>query len=383
MRGRLRALRRTAVTALAVLLTVGLAVAPAEAVSRTVLIQEQDPAFEARFPDILKLDDGRLMVVYHRAVQHQDAPGMVMLMVRQLDGRWDPPVPALATTVGWRDRDMRDPKLGKMHDGSVVLTFFVPGDGVHYAVWKPGWTRFTAPEKLDTGLSESTASHGSVLALAGTDEVLVPFYTGAVNGGAWYRRMRWRPVDRQRLQPVGPARKFLANENQACPRYAEPSFVQIQTTVVAAVRVECAPTAPGQRAGARAVVIAKWQADDDVTVPDFQPYRDPSTGNPVLASSHHLLKTSNDQILFTYGDRTNETDRPTHARLITEPLQPWPLSAKVVPLYNSGGYDQANPSSVELSPGVFWTLAYNAKHRPASPTGGTLYTIRSTVQDDY
>ena len=40
--------------------------------------------------------------------------------------------------------DTRDPKLGKMNDGSVLLTFFVPGGRVFYSVWMPVWTRFTA-----------------------------------------------------------------------------------------------------------------------------------------------------------------------------------------------------------------------------------------------
>jgi hypothetical protein len=41
--------------------------------------------------------------------------------------------------------------------------------------------------------------------------------------------------------------------------------------------------------------------------------------------------------------------------------------SRVVPIYNSGSSDQANPSSVAIASGIFLTLGYNAKRRARRP----------------
>ena len=367
-----RALRRAAVAALAVVVTLGLAARPAEATVDMIAPIAQEPGeYEARFPDILKLRDGRLMAVWHRATAHAGVVGTIQLSYGSADGRtWTPAVPALANPDTMAGLDTRDPKLGMMNDGSVVLTFFVPGGKVYYSVWKPGWTRFTDPEQLlSPDLPAGIYSHGSALALADsgaqTSQVLIPVYTIGATGGAHVIRATWRPTVAPRLLVSG-SHKIISNDNPPGRRYTEPSLVQFGNTVVAAIRSE-------QDGDGSPVIIARWDAYAATPAYTFQSF----TG--VLANSHHLLKTAAGKVLFTYGDKA-QTNRPTVGMMISSPTGTW-VKGKVVPLYNSGSGDQGNPSSVETTPGTFLTLGYNAKTKAASPTGGTLWVIESHTAD--
>ncbi|WP_210407940.1 sialidase family protein [Allokutzneria sp. NRRL B-24872] len=357
---------------LAAVLLVGVTAQPATAaVSMVAKIVQEPGEFEARFPDVVKLNDGRLMAVWHRAAEHAGTVGTIRLSFGSANGRtWSAAAPALANPGSMNGIDTRDPKLGKMQDGSVVMTFFVPGGKVYYSVWKPGWTRFTDPVQLTApGLATGVYSHGSPLALADrgthTDQVLIPVYTGGPAGGAHYIQATWRPTADPRLQ-VSSAHKIIGNSNPPGRAYQEPSFVQYGDTVVAVVRAE-------QNGNGSPAIIARWNPYTAKPVFAYQSF----TG--VLANSHHLLKTASGKLLFTYGDRAR-TGRPTSGMLIGNPTATWAKS-KVLPLYNSGHGDQANPSSVEIAPGTFLTLGYNAKKKSASPSGGTLWVIESHASD--
>ncbi|SDN02534.1 sialidase/neuraminidase family protein [Allokutzneria albata] len=343
----------------------------AASVSVVAKIVQEPGEFEARFPDVIKLDDGRLMAVWHRAAEHQGEVGTIRLSFGSANGRtWGAPTPALAAPGSMNGIDTRDPKLGKMRDGSVVMTFFVPGGKVCYSVWKPGWTRFTDPLQLAApGISTGIYSHGGPLALAdrGThvDQVLIPVYSTGAAGGAHYIQATWRPTADPRLLVTG-SHKIITNSNPPGRAYQEPSFVQYGDTVVAVIRAQ-------QDGNGSPAVVARW--NPYTAKPEFA-YQS-FTG--VLANSHHLLKTASGKLLFTYGDRA-QASRPTVGTLINNPTGTW-ARGKTVPLYNSGAADQANPSSVETAPGTFLTLGYNAKKKTASPTGGTLWVIESHTAD--
>ena len=371
MRRSTRTLVRLVAAAAATILvaTVG---GPAVAVpTMTVKITQEEGDYEARFPDIVKLNDGRLMAVWHRATSHAGSVGTIQLSFGGGDGRtWSTPAPALANPGTMEGIDTRDPKLGKMNDGSVVLTFFVPGGKVYYSVWKPGWTRFTDPEQLIApAVSAGIYSHGGVLALAdnGTqvDQVLIPIYVGGTAGGAHFIRATWRATTAPRLLVTG-SNWIIRNNNPSGRVYTEPSLVQFGNTVVAAIRSE-------QDGDGSAAIIAHW--NPYVATPSFT-YQS-FTG--VLANSHHLLKTASGKVLFTYGDKA-QTNRPTVGMMIDNPTGTW-VKNTVVPIYNSGSGDQGNPSSVETSAGTFLTLGYNAKTKAASPSGGTLWVIESHTAD--
>lgn len=331
----------------------------------------QEPGeYEARFPDIVKLDDGRLMAVWHRATSHSGSVGTIQVSFGSADGRtWSTPHVALANPDTMAGIDTRDPKLGKMKDGSVILTFFVPTGKVYYSVWKPGWNYFTDPTQLTASGIGAMYSHGPALALdpSGSlvNHVLVPVYTVGTTGGAWYVRTRWDATTNT-LVVLESGRKIISNDNPVGRTYTEPNFVQYGSTIVCVVRAE-------QDGGGSPAILAWWNAYATTPTFTYQSF----TG--VLANSHHLLKTSDGKILFTYGDKA-QSGRPTVGMKISNPTSTW-VKSKVVPIYNSGAADQGNPTSVEISAGTYLTLGYNAKTKAQSPSGGTLWIIESHAAD--
>jgi hypothetical protein len=389
MRTIARVLKGGAAAALTAALAVTLSPQPAQgSIAIIGTVTREEAPYEARFPDIVKLDDGRLMAVWHRATEHagtasSPAPGSVQLSY--WDGTaWSTPAAALANPGPWAGVDMRDPKLGKMNDGQVILTFFSSGK-VYYSYWRPGWTRFTDPQQLTVaGAPSSIASHGGVLHLRdngnGRNEALIPVYAGGAGGGAYYMRATYQPNSAQRLVPTF-VKRIIANDNPAGRRYSEPSFVQIGNTIVAGIRSEqILEDPPANQTGqhARPLVIARWDAYNDAVNPTFELFR--INGTDVLASSHHLLKTvknGQEKIFFTYGNRSTYSQRPTYGVLIDNPLGTWTGTPRL--LYDSGAYDQANPSSVEPADGWYWTLGFNAN--PNSADNGRLLIVRSQVGD--
>lgn len=345
---------------------------PAAAAGTMVAKIVQEPGiYKARFPDIVTLNDGRLMAVWHRAEKHSGTVGTIQVSYGSSDGRtWSTPHVALATPGVTAGVDTRDPKLGKMRDGSVVLTFFTPGGSVYYSVWKPGWNYFTAPTKLTASGIGAMYTHGPVLALdtsgSHVNEVLIPVYSYGESSayGAWFIRAVWNAAT-NKLVVSGPARKIIANWNPVGRIYTEPNLVQFGGTVIAVIRAEQGP------GGGSPAIIAKFDAYAASPTFSYQSF----TG--VLANSHHLLKTHDGKVLFTYGDKA-QAARPTVGMLISNPTATW-TKGTVVPIYNSGQYPQGNPSSVEISGGRFLTLGYNAKEKKDSPTGGTLWVLQTSA----
>ncbi len=350
--------------ALAAPVVSSLGVASAAAVAFHGQVVQEPGEYEARFPDLLRLNDGRIMAVWHKATEHAGTVGVIRIAFStSADGTsWSTPHNALAAAGATAGIDTRDPKLGLMKDGSVIMTFFTSTGAVYYSVWKPGWNYFTEPKRL---LSFTAFCHGAPLALdtyAGrANEVLVPYYTSGTTGGAWYVRTRWVP-ETNTLEIIESPQRIITNDNPAGRVYQEPSFVQIGTTIVCVVRSQNG-TDPSP------ATVVRWDAYSSAPTKSYQYFAG------VLASSHHLLKTPDGKVLFTYGDRSR-VERPTVGMLISNPTSTW-VAGRVVSIYNSGAYDQANPSSVMLSDGSFLTTGYNAKPKSSSASGGTLWLLRS------
>lgn len=359
-------------------LVAGLTGRPAEASVTffSKIVNEPSP-YEARFPDILRLNDGRIMAVWHKAAEHARTTGVIRMSFGDSSGKtWSAPHNALSSAGIVAGQDTRDPKIGLMKDGSVVLTFFTAGGGIYYAVWKPGWNYFTAPKKLrSTGYC-----HGAPLALdtynGRANEVLVPFYTwgSSSSHGAWYVRTRWQ-ASTNTLAVIGSPRRIISNANPVGRVYTEPSFVQFGQTIVCVVRAS-------QDGKASPAIVTRWNAYSDSGTIQYQYF----TG--IRASSHHLLKTPDGKVLFTYGDGSS-VYRPTVGMIISNPTGTW-VAGRTVSIYNSGisNGDQANPSSVRLSDGSFITACYNAKKEGSTDTsttsrgGGTLW-LRRSLRSDY
>jgi hypothetical protein len=362
---------------------------PAQAAVTNVgkIVQEPTSSgMEARFPDIVKLNDGRLMAVWYKATEHQGTNGTIQVSYgTNVNGtyQWTAEHSALAHPGLMNGKDTRDPKLGLMNDGTVLLQYFIPGGGIWYAMWKPGWNYFDDPKQIVIpGLGALPAEHGGILALAGSSEVLIPFYTGA---SAYFARATYDSTLADKLDVHDYFPLALGTTGPAGgldDQFYEPSFVQYGNTIVAVVRHQTTPHGSSTASGAPALVVT-W--DVTAATPTFTTsYWD------VPAISHHLLKTSDGRLLFTFGD-TRVANRPTEGTMIANPTQlPWKKQSegqKVIGIYNSGAADQANPSSVEPTPGTFFTLGYNAKkYGPTegpgvSPSGGTLWILQSHYSD--
>jgi len=196
------------------------------------------------------------------------------------------------------------------------------------------------------------------------NQVLIPVYTTGTTGGAHYIRATWRATSDPRLLVAG-SQQIIVNDNPVGRTYTEPNLVQFGSTVIAVVRAE-------QNGGSPAI-IAKFNPYAATPTFSYQSF----TG--VLANSHHLLKTSSGQVLFTYGDKAQSV-RPTVGIRISNPTATW-VKGTVLPIYNSGSSDQANALRAEIAAGAFPTLVYNAKTKAQSPTGGTLWVLESRATD--
>src|SRR5262249_1569151 len=85
-----------------------------------IVAQEPAGASEPRFPDALRLRDGRLLVVYHYADAHTQANGVIRAVTSDDGGQtWSEPY-----TVVQNDHDNRDPKIVQLRDGTILLTSF-------------------------------------------------------------------------------------------------------------------------------------------------------------------------------------------------------------------------------------------------------------------
>ncbi|SDT13899.1 sialidase family protein [Jiangella sp. DSM 45060] len=98
----------------------------------------------------------------------------------------------------------------------------------------------------------------------------------------------------------------------------------------------------------------------------------PAEPTDIPASSHDQLLLDDGSVLVTYGI-AGVANRPTGGVLVPDAGGDW-SGHHQIPIYDSGHGDQANPSSVEIEPGVFMTLAYDV---PA----GTLYGIFTELED--
>jgi hypothetical protein len=392
MRKTARLLYRGAAAALTAVLAVTLAPQPAQAAIGIIgTITTEEDGYEPRFPSLVEVQDAndRIMAVWHRALEHESVGRIELSFFDPTTGKWDGPVPALDKQTPWQGIDTRDPNLTLMRDGKVIMTFFAQGK-VYYSYWQAPWTRFTDPVELRVaGMPASVATHGSVLPLTTTatsvDEVLIPFYADGSNGGSYYMRAKYQPGSGQLLAPQS-FRRIIANDDSPATenlRYTEPSLVQVGDTVVAGIRAEAIladPPAGQSGRHARAFVLARWNAYSDTAA--FNVHRPQINGAGFYASSHHLLTVgdpADPDVFLTYGNRYDYSHRPTRGVLFDDPLAATWSATVTKQLYDSGHYDQANPSSIEREPGWYWTLGFNV--RTSSPDYAKLQIVRSQRAD--
>jgi hypothetical protein len=315
----------------------------------------------AHFPDVVALGPGRLLAAYREGRGHLGQDGRIMTVVSWDGGRtWSPPIIAVDGPC-----DDRDPKLTRLADGTVLLSYFV----IDWTT-KPRHTvlgtcvrrstdagiTWSEPVRLRSRLENDVrgwaATHGCIVELREGD-LLAPLY-GASRAGAWQRATAVRSTDGGRHWRAETEVTLGAAEGV---HFQEPSLLVLPDGELAALIRTTAGFAYLSRSfdDGRA-----WTAAEPTDLP---------------ASSHHLLPLIDGGVLVTYGDVSGRFTprRHTVGRLVGRPDGSWD-GWPDVPLYDSGHDDQANPSSVEVEPGRYLTLSFDV-------TRGTVVGVFSTEND--
>lgn len=304
------------------------------------LVATEPSGRQPRFPDLLKLADGRLMAVYHSAAAHTDANGVIKMTFSSDNGHsWS--TPQVAVTTGY---DSRDPKIAQLVDGTVLLSFFQtnwatpqPTNlGSFVARMPRGASTFSQPVKITSNQATSYL-HAPAVPIPGGD-VLQPLY----GGGARIARSH------DGGQTWDAAAEVFAARDTATYTFQEPNVTRLPS-------------------GELVMLIRTYDKVQKKTVPSFltRSFDDGRTWTApvqteINTSSHHQLLTSAGSLLLTYGAPV--TDRPTYGTLVANPAASWNGFPKTL-IYDSGWADQANPSSVEIAPGRFLTATYNVVTR--------------------
>jgi len=259
--------------------------------------------------------------------------------------------------------DDRDPKLMQMRDGTIVMNFFrtnwtgypqSPATlvGTYVARSNDGGNSWGDPVKVGTKMDGPSsvvvgayyagyaATHGPAVELA-NGELLVPLYGKLPTGGYGLATvvrstdggLSW-PKENESVIGVG-----------AGLDYQEPNLSVLRDgTVMSIIRTSIN----------KAYLSYSKDGGHSWTTP---------SRTDLPASSHHQLMLRNGDMLLTYGDLSNQfgAGRPTVGRIVEHPGDG--IDAKKDHLIYDAAihgwptYDQANPSSVELLPGKYFTVA--------------------------
>jgi predicted neuraminidase len=315
----------------------------------TILIARATPGTLPHFPDCVVLRDGRLLCVFRESTGHVRADGRIML-VESADAGVTWSEPRVVVDGAYDDRD---PKIMQMSDGTVLLSYFVlewlsevPYEvrGTYVVRSTDGGRKWSAPLRIGEreGQLRWAFCHGAPVELPGGD-LLIPLYgvDPAQPAGGKRRDHAFvvRSTDGGHTWPADTAVRLAES---ADIDFQEPTLVVLPAgELVALIRTtaEHAYLARSSDGG------HTWTAPEETDLP---------------ASSHHILPLSDGGVLVAYGDLSHRFSprRSTVARLVAQPERSW-NGWPDIPLYDSGHYDQANPSSVETEPGRYLTVGFD------------------------
>lgn len=322
---------------------------------------------QIRFPDVTMLADGRVMAAYNSGAAHTNANGDIKL-VSSADGgvNWSAPQVIHDGTFGSAHYDVRDPKIGQLSSGTILVSFFVTEwfsdgsrtqHGTQVIRSTDGGATWSNPIKVDSAMDSAdggwNASHGAPTETADGD-VLVPLY-GALPGETRSRATVVRSTDdgltfdRSTEVTIGSGGGF---------NFQEPNLSLLPDgSLVSLIRMH------DGSAGVPARLSRSTDGGHTWSTPQI---------TDIEASSHHQLVTSSGELLLTWG-AISPPRRPTYGQLIKNPGGSWDGIGEIL-LYDTTRGDQANPSSVEVSPGRFLTLGYDVSRR-------TLTAVFSTAAE--
>ncbi|GAB3765546.1 hypothetical protein GCM10028864_60760 [Microlunatus parietis] len=322
---------------------------------------------QIRFPDVTKLQNGDLAVVYDSGAAHTNANEDIKFVTSKDGGvNWSSPRVIEDGMFGDQHYDARDPKISRLSDGTLLVSFFVTEwlagggskqHGTHVIRSEDDGAHWSEPVEVDSAMDPDVsggwnASHGAAVQLPNGD-VLIPLY-GKVPGDATSRATVVRSTDG--------GRTFHRANEVTVGSGGDVNFQEPNLSVLPDGSLACLIRMASASGGG---IPARLSRSSD----GGRTWSTPAITD-IYASSHHQLVTSTGAILLTWGAITPST-RPTYGQLIKNPAGSWDGIGEIR-LYDTTRGDQANPSSVEVSPGRFLTLGYDVSRR-------TLTAVFSTV----
>lgn len=310
------------------------------------------------FPTVERLRNGDLLVVYYDATSHTGPDGRIAMTRSRDNGRtWSAPTVALDTPL-----DDRDPSLVELADGTLLMSFFktdwstepLPTPG---GVWTTrsrdggrGWSEPVRARSAVYGEGDWTippsgyatpwvATSAKVLELPDRT-LLLPVY-GNTPGDSRSSITLFRSRDGGRTWP--PSQEIPVAGHPPGNAFTEPALAllgdgSIQLTI-------------------RTLNVGYWTTSRDGgrtwTTPttDTRYHEQASDLLPVREGGRRLM-------LHTWGDTSGSfgPGRPTVGQAIL------PDGTRLAPklIYTSGAHDESYPSSVQVGPGTFFTVFYDA-----------------------
>ncbi|WP_146797748.1 sialidase family protein, partial [Agrococcus baldri] len=307
------------------------------------------------FPEIARLDDGRLVTVSYWSNEHSPGiPGGVHGQIRWSESTDGGLTWSEARVVIDTPADDRDPQITQLRDGTIVLTWFqtewegYPAvaatiTGTYVARSEDGGATWSEPALVESSMSCAcgarsgaynlgwAAESGEVVELDDGD-LLIPLY-GTRPDAALGRASVVRSTDGGRTWPL---------EHEVM--LPAPAGVGLSETEVAVL--------PGDRVTA---VIRPGYVSDS-----FDGGRTWTVASPVPWSMQapDLLTLPGGKVLLTYGGNDYDSNEPVVGRLLM-PGRAW-TDTSPVPLYLSlVNVDQGDPSSAVVRGNRYLTVSYD------------------------
>jgi len=324
------------------------------------------------FPEIARLDDGRLAMVYYWSNEHSPGiPGGESGQIRwteSADGgtTWSEPRVLIDTPA-----DDRDPQITQLRDGNLLLTWFQTEwagypdvaatiTGTYVARSADGGQTWSDPVLVESSMSCGcgprsgaynlgwSAESGEVVELDDGD-LLIPLY-GTRPDAALGRASVVRSTDGGRTWPL---------ENEVM--LPAPPGVGLSETEVAVL--------PGGRVTA---VIRPGLVSDS-----FDGGRTWTVATPVPWSMQapDLLTLPGGKVLLTYGGNDYGSNEPVIGRLLRR-TQTWTDTSPVLLYMSKQNVDQGDPSSAVVHGSRFLTVSYDTDIHAIV---GTFSSIRDYV----
>ena len=328
------------------------------------------------FPTVERLHDGTLIVVYYDGSGHNGPDGRIALTRSQDDGRtWTPPTVAIDTPL-----DDRDPQVVQLSDGTLIMSWF-EADFSTSPLPTPGgvWTSrstddgetWAPPVRARSArygegawrippvgtASPGIATSAKIVELRDRS-LLLPVYGNTPDDPSGSITLL-RSVDGGRTWP--PALELPVATHPPGNSFAEPALALLgDGSLQIAIRTNNVGYWTSSHDGGRS-----WSTPE----PTGPYYEQASDLLPIREGGRRML-------LQTWGDASNllGPGRPTIGRIIgRDGVRHEPRV-----IYSGCGDDESYPSSVQIGPGMFFTVYYDAQRKII---GGTYSHISDYLGD--